>query len=68
MATVRGRGVRHAQVRLSLAAVVAEFFEDPKIGFEVAKMDELYTERRGLPTTRVALSRSGRWEKALWTR
>ena len=44
-------------MRLTLAAVVAECFEDPELGCDAQQVDELYAERRGLPTTRVALSR-----------
>ncbi|KAL9123749.1 MAG: hypothetical protein Q9217_006851 [Psora testacea] len=57
MVTMRGRGVRDAQARLSLAAVVAESFESPALGDDATEVDELYAERRGLATRRVALSR-----------
>ena len=56
-ANIRGQGVRDAQVRLSLAAVVAESFESPALGDNATCIDELYAERRGLATRKVAISK-----------
>ena len=56
-ALIRGRGVRDAQARLSVAAVVAESFENPALGDDAKKIDDLYAERRGLTPRRVALGR-----------
>ncbi|ERF72706.1 hypothetical protein EPUS_04759 [Endocarpon pusillum Z07020] len=57
MAIAKGRGVRDAQVRLSLAAIVAERFENPALGDDAREIDELYAERRGLATRKVTLQR-----------
>lgn len=57
MAVAKGRGVRDAQARLSLAAVVAECFENPALGDDARAVDELYAERRGLATRKVTLKR-----------
>ncbi len=58
-ALIHGRGVRDAQARLSVAAVVAESFESPALGDDARKIDDLYAERRGLTPRRVALGRKG---------
>ena len=52
-----GSGVRDAQARLSVAAVVAECFENPALGHDATHVDELYAERRGFATRRVAIGR-----------
>ena len=57
MAVASGRGVRDAQVRLSLAAIVAERFENPALGDDAREVDELYAERRGLATKKVTMKR-----------
>lgn len=57
LAMFRGRGVRDAQARLSLAAVVAESFESPALADDAREVYELFAERRGLATRRVALTR-----------
>ena len=59
-AVARGEGVRDVQARLSLAAIVAERFEDPALGDDAREVDELYAERRGLETGRVTLKRRAR--------
>lgn len=51
----RGVGVRDAQTRLSVAAIVAESFEAPSLGEDARSVDDLFAERRGLVTRRVAL-------------
>ena len=48
-------GTRDAQVRLSVAAVVAESFEAPNLGEDARSVDDLFAERRGQATRRVAL-------------
>ena len=50
-----GSGVRDAQARLSVAAVVAEGFEPPSLGEDARSVDDLFAERRGRVTRRVAL-------------
>ena len=57
LAIVRGHSVRDAQARLSVAAVVAESFESPALGDNATCIDDLYAERRGMATRRVALGR-----------
>lgn len=51
----RGVGVRDAQARLSVAAIVAESFEAPNLGEDARSVDDLSAERRGRLTRRVAL-------------
>ena len=50
-----GGGVRDAQARLSIAAVVAESFEALDLGEDAKSVDDLFAERRGRVTKRVAL-------------
>ena len=50
-----GGGVRDAQARLSIAAIVAESFEAPDLGEDAKSVDDLFAERRGRVTKRVAL-------------
>ena len=50
-----GGGVRDAQARLSVAAIVAESFEAPNLGEDARSVDDLFAERRGQVTRRVAL-------------
>ena len=50
-----GIGVRDAQARLSVAAIVAESFEAPSLGEDARSVDDLFAERRGRITRRVAL-------------
>ncbi|KAI4126478.1 MAG: hypothetical protein LQ338_003728 [Usnochroma carphineum] len=50
----RGRAIRDAQARLSIAAFVAENFEAPSLGEDAGSVD-LFAERRGRVTRRVAL-------------
>lgn len=57
VATWSDKGIRDTQARLSVAAVVAESFESPALGDDAKGIDDLYAERRGLATRRVALSR-----------
>ena len=57
LANIRGQGVRDAQVRLSLGAVVAESFENPALGHDAKDIDGLYAERRGMPSRKVAISK-----------
>ena len=57
VAVMKGKGVRDAQARLSIDAIVAESFESPAWGFDATQIDELYAERRGKPPRRIALSR-----------
>lgn len=52
-----GLGVRDGQARQSATALVAECFEDPLLGDDATKTNDLFTERRGLATRRVAISR-----------
>ena len=52
---VRGGRVRDAQARLSLAAIVAESFEAPDLADDARSVDDLFAERRGKVTSRVAL-------------
>ena len=56
-ASTRGHGARDVQARLSLTAVVAEGFEDARLGDDAVDVEGLYAERRGLVTTRVAFGR-----------
>jgi len=51
----RVRGVRDAQARLSVAAIVAESFESPALGDDAMSVDDLFAERQGKKTRRVAL-------------
>ena len=44
----KGDGVRDAQARLNVAAVVAESFESPVLGEDARDVGELFAERRGL--------------------
>ncbi|KAI4230201.1 MAG: hypothetical protein LQ349_006286 [Xanthoria aureola] len=53
-----GQSVKDAQARLSVAAVVAESFENPALGDDARNTDELYAERRGKVTRRVALGKT----------
>ena len=48
-------GIRDAQARLSVAAIVAESFEAPSLGDDARSVDDLFAERRGRVTRRVAL-------------
>lgn len=57
IALFRGRSVRDAQARLSVAALVAESFESPALQDDAKNIDDLYAERRGLTTQRVVLER-----------
>ena len=50
-----GGGIRDAQARLSVAAIVAESFEAPNLGEDARSVDDLFAERRGQVTRRVAL-------------
>lgn len=52
------KSVKDAQARLSVAAVVAESFENPALGDDARNTDELYAERRGKVTRRVALGKT----------
>ena len=52
-----GPGVRDAQARLSVAAIVAESFEAPSLGDDAKSVDDLFAERRGRVTRRVALGK-----------
>ena len=56
-AVVKGKGVRDAQARLSIDAIVAESFESPAWGDDATQIDKLYAERRGKVIKRIALSR-----------
>ena len=56
-AVVKGNGVRDAQARLSIDAIVAESFESPAWGDDATQIDELYAERGGKATRRIALSK-----------
>jgi hypothetical protein len=58
LALSMGQGVKDAQARLSVAAVVAENFENPALGNDAHNVDELCAERRGKVTRRVALKRT----------
>ena len=51
----KGTGIRDAQARLSVAAIVAESFEAPNLGDDARSVDDLFAERRGRVTRRVAL-------------
>ncbi len=53
-----GGGVRDTQARLSIAAIVAESFEAPGLGEDARCVDDLFAERRGRVTRRVALGRA----------
>ena len=50
--------MKDAQARLSVAAVVAESFENPALGDDAHSVSDLYAERRGKVTRRVALGRA----------
>lgn len=56
-AAARGLGARDVQARLSLAGVMAEGFENARLGDDAVDVEELYAERRGLGTMRVAFDR-----------
>ncbi|KAL8675091.1 MAG: hypothetical protein Q9168_000462 [Polycauliona sp. 1 TL-2023] len=58
LALSRGQSVRDAQARLSLTAVVAQSFENPALGDDARSVSELYAERRGKVTRRVALGKT----------
>ena len=45
------------QARLTLTAVVAEGFENARLGDDAVNVEGLYAERRGLVTKRVAFVR-----------
>lgn len=49
------QGVRDTQVRLSSAAIIAESFENPALSDSAKDIDDLFAERRGLPTRKIAL-------------
>lgn len=49
-------GVRDVQARLSTGALVAELFESPDFGAKARCVGDLYAERQGLRTARVAIS------------
>ena len=55
--TATATGIRDAQARLSIAAVVAESFEAPSLGEDARSVDDLFAERRGQVTRRVALEK-----------
>lgn len=59
MVVARGDGVRDAQARLSVGAVVAESFESPLLGEDARNVGELFAERRGLGESarRIALGK-----------
>lgn len=65
LVTARGFGVRDAQARLSLAAVIAESFENPSLGHYATEVDAVHAERRALATGGVAPSRKKRRPPAL---
>ncbi|KAG8526126.1 uncharacterized protein KY384_000119 [Bacidia gigantensis] len=50
-----GEGVNDAQARLCTQAIVAESFESPALGDDAKSADDLFAERRGLPTRRIAI-------------
>ena len=50
-----GQGVKDAQARLGSAAVVAQAFEDERLGADAKGVEDLYEERRGKGTGRVAI-------------
>ena len=52
LAVMKGKAVRDAQARLSVA------FGSPAFGDDATKVELLYAERRGTPTRRVALGRN----------
>lgn len=58
LALSTGQSVKDAQARLSVAGVVAESFENPALGDDARNIDELYAERRGKVTRRVALGKT----------
>ena len=45
------------QARLSVTAVVADGFENARLGDDAVNVEGLYAERRGLGTTRVAFGK-----------
>ena len=51
----RGGRVRDAQARLSVTAIVAESFEAPGLADDARSVEDLFAERRGRVTSRVAL-------------
>ncbi|MDI1490433.1 MAG: hypothetical protein OHK93_001636 [Ramalina farinacea] len=57
----KGDGVRDAQARLSIGALVAESFESPVLGEDARDVSELFAERRGLGQSarRIALGKRG---------
>jgi hypothetical protein len=56
-----GQAVQDTQARLSIAAVVAESFENPALGDDAHDVDDLYAERRGKVKQRVGSLRSFRY-------
>ena len=50
-----GDGVRDAQARLGSAAIVAHAFEDERLVDDAQSVDQLFEERRGMGTGRVAI-------------
>ena len=56
-AVMNDKGVRDAQARLSIDAIVAESFESPAWGDDATQTDELFAERRGQAPRRIGLSR-----------
>lgn len=56
-ASARGHGARDVQARLSLTAVVAEGFENARLGDDAVDVEGLFAERRGMVTKRVAFRR-----------
>lgn len=55
--SARDHGARDVQARLSLTAVVAEGFENARLGDDAVNMEGFFAERRGLVTKRVAFGR-----------
>ena len=51
----RGDRVADAQARLSIEAVIAESFENPAWGEDAKSVDELFAERRGQRTRKIAI-------------
>lgn len=61
MIVAKDDGVRDAQARLNVGAVVAESFESPVLGEDARNVSELFAERRGLGerARRIALGKRG---------
>lgn len=57
LVVILGRGIRDAQARLSMTAIIAESFESPALGDDAHAVDELFAQRRGLSSRRIALIR-----------